>query len=141
MRAKLDHMDDVTVYSQVMLSRREARRCHRDAAAWTGACVLGAFTVVALAPPAFYFWLLAGHNGMDWQANHANHVAAANTAMLIVLVPVGGAALCGLSTLLSRRGASVAERAKTTAGGAFLASLMLTTGGFLWMIGHAQFTF
>jgi hypothetical protein len=61
--------------------------------------------------------------------------------MLIVLAPVGGAAVCGLATLLSRRRVPVAERARTMVGGAFLASLMLTTGGFLWMIGHAQFTF
>jgi hypothetical protein len=35
----------------------------------------------------------------------------------------------------------MAERARALAGGAFLASLMLTTGGVFWMIGHAHFTF
>ena len=56
-----------------------------------GVCVLGAFTVVALAPPALFVWLLRGRTSMDWQANHASHVAAAKTAMLTVLAPVGGA--------------------------------------------------
>jgi nitrate reductase gamma subunit len=131
-------MDEIS--SPAMLARHEARRRPRDAAAWAGACVLGAFTVVALAPPALFVCLLLGHTSMDWQANHASHVAAAKTAMLIVLAPAGGAAVCGLATLLCGRRVSVAERARTMAGGAFLASLMLTTGGFLWIIGHAQFT-
>ena len=78
---------------------------------------------------------------MDWRTNHASHVAAAKTAILMVLAPVGGAAVCGLATLLSGRQVSVADRARSMAGGAFLASLMLTTGGFFWMIGQAQFTF
>ena len=139
MPASLDHMDEIS--SPALLARREARRRPRDAAAWVGACVLGAFTVVALAPPALFVWLLLGHTSMDWQANHASHVAAAKTAILMVLAPVGGAAVCGLATLLSGRRVSMAERARTMAGGAFLASLMLTTGGFFWVIGHAKFTF
>jgi cytochrome bd-type quinol oxidase subunit 2 len=139
MPAKLDHMDEI--HSPALLSQREARRRPRDSAAWVGACVLGALTVVALAPPAFVVWLLLGHTSMDWQANHASHVAAARTATLTVLAPVGGAAVFGLATLLSRRRVSVAERARTMAGGAFLASLMLTVGGFVWIMGHTQFTF
>jgi hypothetical protein len=141
MPAKLDHMDEIPVYSSAWLSRREARHTPRDAAAWAGACVLGALTAAALAPPALFVWLLLGHTSTDWQANHASHVAAATTAMLIVLAPAGGAAVFGLATMLSRRRVSVAERARTMAGGAFLASLMLTTGGFLWIVGHAQLTF
>jgi nitrate reductase gamma subunit len=141
MPAKLDHMDETTVNSPALPSRREARRAPRDTAAWVGACVLGAFTGAALAPPAFFVWLLLGHTTTDWQANHASHLAAATTAMLIVLAPAGGAAVCGLATLLSRRRVSAAERARTMAGGAFLASLTLTTGGFLWIAGHAQLTF
>ncbi len=132
-------MDEIS--SAALLARREARRSPGDAAARAGACVLGAFTVVALAPPALFVWLLLGHTSVNWQANHASHEAAAKTAMLIVLAPVAGATVCGLATLLSGRLVSVAERARTMAGGAFLASLMLTTGGFFWMIGHAQFTF
>lgn len=131
-------MDEI--FSPALLSRHEARRRPRDAAAWVGACVVGAFTVGALAPPAFFVWLLLSHTSMDWQANHASHVAAARTAMLIVLAPVAGAAACGLATLLSRRRLSVAECARTMASGAFLASLMLTTGGFIWIMGHTQFT-
>jgi nitrate reductase gamma subunit len=138
MPAKLDHMDEIS--SPATLSRRKARRTPRGSAAWVGACVLGAFTIVALAPPAFFVLLLVGHTSADWQANHASHFSAAKTAVLIVLAPVGGATVCGLATLLSRRRVSRAERARTMAGGAFLASLMLTTGGFFWMIGHAQFT-
>ena len=139
MPANLDHMDEIS--SPPLLARRESRRRPRDAGAWVGACVLGAFTVLALAPPALFVWLLLGHPSMDWQASHASHVMAAKTAVLIVLAPVGGAAVCGLATLLSGRRVAEAERARTMAGGAFLASLMLTTGGFFWMIGHAQFTF
>jgi len=134
-------MDERTAYSAAWPSRGEARRRPRDAAAWAGACVLGALTVAALAPPAFFVWLLLGHTSTDWQANHASHVAAATTAMLIVLAPAGGAAVGGLATLLSRRRVPAAERARTMAGGAFLASLMLTTGGFLWIAGHAQLAF
>jgi hypothetical protein len=52
MAAKLDHMDDT--YSQAMASRREVRRRSHDTAAWVGACVLGALTVAALVPPAFF---------------------------------------------------------------------------------------
>lgn len=103
--------------------------------------MLGALTVVALVPPALLVWLLLGHTSTNWQANHASNVLAARTAALIILAPVGGAAVCGLATLLPSRRPSVAERARTMAGGAFLASLTLTTGGFFWMIGHAQFTF
>jgi hypothetical protein len=117
------------------------RRPRRDTAAWIGACVLGACTVAALAPPAFFVWLLVARTSMDWQSNHASHAAAAETAMLIVLAPVVGATIIGLATLLSRRQISVAQRVRAMAGGAFLASLVLTTGGFLWIIGHAQFTF
>jgi len=138
MAAKLDHMDDM--YSQAMLSLREARRRSDDTAAWVGACVLGALTIAALVPPAFFVWLLLARTSTDWQANHASHVGAARTAMLTVLAPVGGAAFFGLTTLLSRRPLSVAQRARTMAVGAFLASLMLTVGGFVWMISHAAFT-
>jgi nitrate reductase gamma subunit len=141
MPAKLDHMDEITDYSPAVLSRREARRRPRDSAAWVGACVLAALTVAALAPPALFVWLLLSHTSTDWQANHASHVAAARTATLIILAPVGGAAVFGLATLLSRRRVSAAQRARTMAGGAFLASVMLTTGGFLWIMGHTQFTF
>jgi hypothetical protein len=137
MPAKLDHMEQITGYSPALRSRRRPR----DTAARVGAWVLGALTVVALAPPVLYVLLLVRHSSMNWQANHANHVAAATTAMLIVLVPAGGAALGGLAALLGRRSMSVAQRAVVMAGGAFLASLMLTTGGFLWIIGHAQLTF
>jgi hypothetical protein len=141
MPATLDRMDDVTLYSPALLNGPAPRRPPRDTTAWVGACVLGACAVVALAPPAFYLWLLVGHTSMDWQANHADHVAAAQTAMLIVLAPAAGAVLGGLAGLLSRRRKSVAQRARTMAGGAFLASLTLTTYGLIWIIGHAQFTF
>lgn len=134
-------MDEITVCSPPWPSRREARRTPRDTAAWAGVGVLGAFTVAALAPPAFFVWLLLGHTTTNWQANHASHVAAATTAMLIVLAPAGGAAVGGLATLLPRRRMSAAQRARTMAAGAFLASLMLTTGGFLWIAAHAQLTF
>jgi hypothetical protein len=131
-------MDEIS--SPALLAGREARRRPHEAAAWAGAYILGALTVAALAPPAFFVGLLLTHTSGDWQANHASHVAAAKTAMLIVLAPVGGAAAGGLATLLSGRPVSVAARARTVAGGAFLASLMLTAGGFLWIIGHAQLT-
>jgi hypothetical protein len=136
MPAKLDHMDQITAYAPALLSQRRPR----DTATWAGTCVLGAFTVAALAPPAFFVWLLVRHTGMNWQANRASHVTAARTAMLIILVPVGGAAVGGLATLLSRRRVSVPQRALTMTIGAFLASLMLTIGGFLWLVGHAHFT-
>jgi hypothetical protein len=139
MPASLDRMNEMS--PPALAARREAPRRQHDAAAWVGAFVLGALTVVALAPPALFVWLLVGHTSMDWQANHASHLMAARTALLIVLVPVCGAAVCGLATMLLGRRASVAGRARTMAGGAFLASLMLTIGGFFWMIGHAQFTF
>jgi hypothetical protein len=127
--------------SQALAARREAPGRQHDAAAWVGACVIGALTVVALAPPALYVWLLVAHASTNWQANHASHVMAARTAVLMVLAPACGAAVCGLATMLPSRRASVAARARTMAGGAFLASLVLTIGGFFWMIGHAQFTF
>ena len=67
-------------------------------------------------------------------------LAAAHLVLLMVVVPAGGAAVCGLATLLSRRRPSAAERARTMSGGAFLASLMLTIGGVAWVISHAQLT-
>jgi hypothetical protein len=139
MPANLNRMDEIS--SATLRARCEGRRGQRDAAAWAGACVLGAFTVVALAPPALFVWILLGHTSMDWQANHASHVTVARTVILIVLAPFGGAAVGWLAASLSARQMPVAERARTMAGGAFLASLALTCGGFIWMIGHAHFAF
>ncbi|HTW02950.1 MAG TPA: hypothetical protein VMF87_21780 [Streptosporangiaceae bacterium] len=134
-------MDETTVHSPALLSRRQARTTPRNTAAWAGACVLGALTIAALAPPAFVVWLLLSHTGTNWQANHASHVAAATTAMLTILAPAGGAAIAGLATLLPRRRVSGAVRAMTMSGGAFVASLMLTAAGFLWIVAHAHLTF
>jgi nitrate reductase gamma subunit len=133
-------MDEIAVSPPARLSPRDARPRRGDRAAWTGACVLAAGTAVALAPPAFGLWLLTAHDGTNWRANHASHVAAAHLALLMVLVPAGGAAAAGLATLLSRRRPSAAERVRTMCGGAFLASLMLTIGGVAWVISHAQLT-
>jgi len=139
MPASLGQMNEIP--SPGFLAWRDTRRGQRGGAAWAGACVLGALTIVALVPPALFVWLLAGRSSVDWQADHASHLMAARTAVLMVLAPAGGAAVCGLATLLPGRRVSVAARARTMAGGAFLASLMLTTGGLVWMVGHAQYTF
>jgi hypothetical protein len=112
-------MDEIHGYSPAALSRRDARRTHHDSAAWVGACVLGALTVAALAPPAFVVWLLLSHTSTNWQANQASHVGAATTAMLMVLAVAGGSAVGGLATLLPRRPVSAARRAMAMAGGAF----------------------
>lgn len=139
MPASLDGMDEIS--SPALPARHDARRRPHHATVWAGACVLGAFTVAALVPPAVFIWLLLGHASLDWQANHASHVAAAQAAGLTVLAPAGGAAIGWLAAVLSGRLVSVAERARAMAGGAFLASLILTTGGFFWVIGHAQLGF
>jgi hypothetical protein len=134
-------MDEISVYSPAGWSGREAQHPPRHTATWVGACVLGALTVAALAPPAFLVWLLLSDTSTNWQANHASHQAAATTAMLMVLAPAGGAAVCGSATLLFRRRMSAAGRVMTMAGGAFLASLMLTIGGVIWIAAHTQLTF
>jgi hypothetical protein len=143
MPAKLDDMNEITPASAAYLSGRQAGRGSRDVAAWVGASVLGAFTLVALVPPALFAGLMLRHSSSDWPANQANqvsHAAAAGTALLIVLTPAVGAAVGGLATLPFGRRVSAAARATAMAGGAFLASLTLTVGGFLWIMGHAQFT-
>src|ERR1700722_1667716 len=133
-------MDELAVSPPARLSALEARPRRGERAAWTGACVLAAGTAVALAPPGFGGWLLTSPDGTNWRANHASHVAAAHLLLLMAVVPAGGAAVCGLATLLSRRRPSAAERVRTMSGGAFLASLMLTIGCVLWVISHAQLT-
>lgn len=133
-------MDDITL-SPRALRFFEAQRPARNAAAWASACVLIALTLATLVPPAIYVWLLGSHNGMDGLANHARHVAAAKDAMLMILLPAAGAALGGAATLLSHRPVSMAGHVAAMAAGAFMASLMLTTAGFLWLLGHTHFTF
>jgi hypothetical protein len=103
-------------------------------APWAGVCVLCALTVAALIPPAWYVWLFAGSRSMDWQTNHAHHIVAARAALLTVLFPADGAVLGALTTLLLRRPVSAVGRAGAMAAGAFAASLVLTIGGFLWLL-------
>jgi hypothetical protein len=134
-------MDDISLSTRTLLSLGEAKRPARKAAAWAGACVLIALTLATLVPPAIYVWLLGSHSGMDGQANHANHVAAAKEAMLMILLPAAGAALGGVAATLARRPVSMSGHVAAMAAGAFMASLMLTAAGFLWLLGHAQFTF
>jgi hypothetical protein len=110
------------------------------AAEWAVVCALCVMTIVALLPPAGYVWLHLGDT-MDWQVNHARHQAAARAAMLMAGVPATGAALGGMATLLTRRPVNAAGRASAMAAGAFFASLMLTIGGFVWVLHHLTVTF
>jgi hypothetical protein len=141
MRSEAGPMDDISVPSRAALTAGAPQRPAGDAAAWAAACVLTVLTLAALVPPAIFVWLLVSHAGPGWQASLASHVGAAKAAMLMILLPAGGAALGGLATLVPRIRPSVASRVATMAAGAFMASLMLTVGGFLWLLGHAQFTF
>jgi hypothetical protein len=134
-------MDDFSVRSRAVLTAAEARRPPGDAAAWVAACVLAALTLAALVPPAVFVWLLVSHSGTDWEANLASHVGAARAVMLMIFFPCGGAALGGLATLLPRIRPSIASRVATMAAGAFMASLILTAGGLVWVVRHAQLTF
>jgi hypothetical protein len=122
-------------------SRRVVQPWPARAAPWAGVGLLCALTVATLILPAFYVWLFASKSTMDWQTNHADHLAAARVAMLMIAFPAGGAALGALPTLLPRRPVSAAARAAAMAAGAFTASLVLTVGGFLWILGHARLTF
>jgi hypothetical protein len=139
MAAKLDHMDDT--YSQAMASRREVRRRSHDTAAWVGACVLGALTVAALVPPAFFRLAIAsphqyGLAGEPCQPRGGgldSHADSPRPSWRCRLFRADNVAV-------PRRPLSVAQRARTMAVGAFLASLMLTIGGLVWMISHAAFT-
>jgi hypothetical protein len=131
-------MDDISLSSRTPLSHGEAQVAPRNAAAWTGACALIALTLAALVPPGIYVWLLARYGDRDGQVDHTAYVAAANGAMLMILFPAGGAALGALATLLSRP-ACIAGRVAAIAAGAFMASMVFTTGGFLWVLSHAQF--
>jgi hypothetical protein len=108
---------------------------------WAGACIVSLLTIAALIPPGFLVWLLAFHDTGDWVTNHAQHVASVRIAMLMIAFPAGGALLGGLATLPARHSVSAAGRASATATGALLASLLLTIGGGMWMLGHSQFTY
>ena len=61
--------------------------------------------------------------------------------MLMILLAAGGAALGALAELLPRRPVSAAGREGAMAAGAFAVSRMLTTDGYLWLPGHARFTY
>jgi hypothetical protein len=102
--------------------------------------VLCALTIAALVPPAFYVWGMASSATANWQYNHAQHVAAARIAMLMIVFPGGGAALGGLAAWLVRP-VPTAGRAAAMAAGAFAASLVLTIGGLMRLLGHAQYPY
>ncbi len=108
---------------------------------WAGVCIVSLLTIAALIPAGFLVWLLSFHDTGDWVTNHAQHVASARIAMLMIAVPAVGALLGGLATLPARHSVSAAGRACVMATGALVASLLLTIGGGMWMLGHAQVTY
>ena len=107
-----------------------------DRAARTGAVWLGVLTLLALIPPVWYVWYHAVHQTGSWQANHVYRVDAARGAVVTLAVPAAGAAVGWL--LARRRPWPPGERALTTAGGAFVASFLLSLGGFAWVFTHLR---
>jgi hypothetical protein len=104
---------------------------------WAIVCAIVVLTAVILLPPGWYALVHASDSPITgWPTIHAQHDAAVKAAALMITFPVGGAALGALATLLLHRPVSWAGRATVMAAGACVASLALTLGGLMTVIGQ-----
>lgn len=113
------------------------RRGPGTAGEWAVVCMIIVLTIVVLLPPGWYVLVHASDSPLaGWPTIQAQHDAAVRAAELMLAFPVGGAALGGLATLPLHRPVSWAGRASVMAAGACVASLALTLGGLMTVLGQ-----
>jgi hypothetical protein len=114
----------------------------RHIGSWIGAWVFAALAAAELLLVAGSGLAALNRNGPDWQHNHAEHVAAAQGALLMIGCVAGGALLALLLTLLPRSSqVSAAGRALAISAGAFLGGLALLAYGVVWAFTHMRLVF